>query len=283
MEAQTQARTPAALESPEIRRVVPTRRRIRPGDIFREPSVVQVLALRDFKAKYKQALLGPLWLLFQPLALLAAFFIAFRGLANVQPGIPYVTFALAGLMVWSFFQAAMTIGSASLISSFHLIRFTPCMRQAFPIASAIASLPSLAVTAVGALIAAAVTGVISPRAVLLPLGFLWLFLLTTGTVLIASALAVRFRDIISVIPFVLQLGLFLAPVGYPLYSLSEPAQTFVKLNPLTGLIEAFRWMLLDGYHPGFGAIGLSIVTTVLIVAAGWLIFSRLETTMADEI
>jgi lipopolysaccharide transport system permease protein len=283
MEAHTQTRAPTALESAAIRRIVPTKRRIRPLDILRQPSVVQVLALRDYKAKYKQALLGPLWLFFQPLALLGAFLVAFRGLADVQPGIPYVPFALAGLTVWSFFQAAITIGSASLISSFHLVRFTPCMRQAFPIASTIASLPSLAVTALGALLAAAVTGTLSPRAILLPIGFLWLFLLTGGLVLIVSALAVRFRDIISVIPFVLQLGLFLAPVGYPLSALSEPVRVVIDFNPLTGLIEAFRWALLAGYDPSFEPIGLSLVTTTLVVTAGWLIFSRLETTMADEI
>jgi lipopolysaccharide transport system permease protein len=283
MEVQTQPQAAVALESPERRRIVPTKRRIRLGDIFREPSVVQVLALRDFKAKYKQALLGPLWLVVQPLALLGAFLVAFRGLANVQPGIPYVTFALTGLMVWSFFQAAMTIGSASLISSFHLIRFTPCMRVAFPVAATIASLPSLAVTALGAVIAAAVTGTISPTAVLLPIGFLWLFLITVGTVLIVSSLAVRFRDIISVVPFVLQLGLFLAPVGYPLSSLSDTARVVIDLNPLTGVIETFRWALLSGYDPSFEPIGISFVTTTLLVAAGWLVFSRLETTMADEI
>jgi lipopolysaccharide transport system permease protein len=272
-----------ALESPKVRRIVPTKRRIRITDVLREPSVVQVLASRDFKVKYKQSLLGPIWLVFQPVALLAAFLVAFRGLGNVEPGTPYVVFALGGLMVWSFFQAAMTIGSASLITNFHLVRFTPCMRQAFPTASTIASLPTLAVTVLGGLVAAAATGNLSPRAVLLPLGFVWLFLITLGAVLILSSLAVRFRDIISVVPFILQVGLFLAPVGYPLSSLSEPVRILIDLNPLTGLIEAFRWALIAGYTPSFEPIGVSIVVTPLIVVGGWLIFSRLETTMADEI
>src|SRR5262245_5418012 len=188
-----------ALESPAVRRIVPTKRRIRPVDIFREPSVVRVLAARDFKIKYKQSLLGPIWLLFQPLALLGGFVLAFR--ANVQTGVPYVVFTLGGLMAWSFFQASMTIGSASLITHFQLVRFTPCMRLAFPTASTIASLPSLAVTAIGALIAAVATGTLSPRAVVLPIAFLWLFVLTIGTVMVASSLSVRFRDIISVVPF----------------------------------------------------------------------------------
>jgi lipopolysaccharide transport system permease protein len=283
METQTKTGPPAALESPGIRRIVPTKRRIRLFDIFREPSVVQVLASRDFKIKYKQSLLGPIWLLFQPLALLGGFLIAFVGLGNVEPGTPYVVFVLGGLMTWSFFQASMTIGGASLITNFTLVRYTPCMRLAFPTASTIASLPSLVVTVVGALIAAAATGAISPRAVLLPIEFLWLFVLTIGAVMIASSLAVRFRDIISVVPFLLQLGLFLAPIGYPLSSLSEPLRVLVDLNPLTGLMEAMRWALIDGYSPSFEPIGISLVMTAVIPVGGWLLFGRLETTMADEI
>jgi lipopolysaccharide transport system permease protein len=281
MELQTKPRPGAALESPEVRRIVPTKRRIRPLDIFREPSVVQVLASRDFKIKYKQSLLGPLWLVFQPLALLGGFVIAFR--SNVNPGVPYVVFTLAGLMAWSFFQASMTIGGASLITNFQLVKFTPCMRLAFPTAATIASLPSLGVTVVAALVAAAANGVISPRAVLLPIGFLWLFVLTIGAVMIASSLSVRFRDIISVVPFVLQVGLFLAPIGYPLSSLSDRLRLLVELNPLSGLMEAMRWALIQGYSPSVAAIWISLAMTAVIAVAGWLIFSRLETTMADEI
>src|SRR5215213_5422641 len=101
------------LEQPAVRMIVPTKRRLRFVDIFRDTSVVRVLAARDFKVKYKQSLLGPLWLVFQPLALMAAFLVAFRGLADVQSGVPYVVFALVGLTVWAFFQASMTIGTAS--------------------------------------------------------------------------------------------------------------------------------------------------------------------------
>src|SRR5262245_53687047 len=96
------------LESPAVRRVVPTKRRIRPLDIFREPSVVQVLASRDRKIKYKQSLLGPVWLFFQPLALLGGILIAFQ--AHGQPGVPSVVFWFGGLIAWSFFQASLTIG-----------------------------------------------------------------------------------------------------------------------------------------------------------------------------
>jgi lipopolysaccharide transport system permease protein len=273
----------AALESPEVRVIIPTKRRIRPFDILRDSSVVRVVASRDFKIKYKQSLLGPTWLIFQPLALLAAFLVAFRGLGDVEAGTPYVVFALGGLMVWSFFQASMTIGGSSLITNFYLVRFTPCPRLAFPTAATIASLPALAVTTLGAVIAAVVTGNLSPRAVLLPIGFVWLFLLTISTVIICASVAVRFRDVINVVPFILQVGLFLAPVGYPLSSLSDPVRALIDLNPLTGLMEAFRWALISGYSPSFEPIGISLAMTGVVAVVGWLIFSRLETTMADEI
>src|SRR4051794_7943868 len=168
------ARTPRELELPTRRVIKPVKRRLKVMDIWRGAQVIRVMAGRDFKVKYKQSLLGPLWLLFQPVALLAAFFVAFRNLANVQPGIPYSVFALVGLSAWAFFQASMTIGSASFITNIMLVRFTPCPRFAFPIAGVIASLPTWAVTTIGALVAAAITGTLSPRVVLLPLALVWL-------------------------------------------------------------------------------------------------------------
>jgi lipopolysaccharide transport system permease protein len=272
------------LEAPVERVIVPTKRRLKLRDLVREGPVIRVLAARDFKVKYKQSMLGPLWLVFQPLALLAAFLVAFRGLADVQTsGIPYVTFALVGLSAWAFFQASMTIGAASLITNMAFVRYTPCPRPAFPVAAIIASLPSFAVTATGAVVAAAATGVLSPRVLLLPLGLAWLVALTVGVIAIVSALAVRYRDIISALPFLLQVGLFLAPVGYSLAELSPAVRVIVDLNPLTGVIEAFRWMMLDGYVASFEPLGVSLVATTLLLGAGWRVFTRLETTMADEI
>jgi len=181
------------LESPTVRVIKPVKRRVRMMDLWRGREVIRVIATRDFKVKYKQSLLGPLWLLFQPIALLAAFFVAFRNLANVQPGVPYSVFALTGLSVWSFFQASMTIGTASLSTNFQLVRLTPCPRFAFPIAGIIASLPAWAVTTAGAMIAGIATGSLSPRFVLLPLALVWLVLLTAGFVALAASFTVRSR------------------------------------------------------------------------------------------
>lgn len=282
-----QVRSRGALEdlgSPDERVIAPARRRLRAGDLFRHWAVIRVVAARDFKVKYKQSLLGPLWLVIQPLALLLGFVIAFQNLTDVATsGVPYVLFALVGLSTWSFFQAAMTIGTASLITNVNYIRYTPCPRHAFPVAAIIASLPVFAVTIAGAVATAAVTGDLSPRALLLPLGLAWLLVLTMGTVAISASLAVRYRDILSVLPFVLQVGVFLAPIGYTLAGLSGVFRTLVELNPLTGIMEAWRWMVISGYHPTAGPLVLALAVTACLAAMGWWLFSRLETTMADEI
>jgi ABC-type polysaccharide/polyol phosphate export permease len=271
------------LESPTTRVIKPVKRRLALPDIWRGRQVIQVMAGRDFKVKYKQSLLGPLWLFFQPIALLAAFFVAFRNLANVQPGIPYSVFALVGLSAWAFFQASMTIGSASFITNIMLVRFTPCPRFAFPIAAVIASLPTWLVTTAGALVAAIVTGTLSPRLVLLPFGLLWLLALTFGCVALSASLTVRYRDILQALPFLLQVGLFLAPIAYPLQSLGPTVKQLVELNPVTGLVEGFRWMVVDGYEVALWLVLYSVAVSVLVAIVGWRTFARLETTMSDQI
>ncbi len=274
---------PPLVDSVE-RVVVPAKRRLRLRDLLRHGQVIRVLATRDFKVKYKQSMLGPLWLVFQPLALLVAFLVAFRGLGDVKTsGVPYAVFSLVGLSAWAFFQASMTIGASSLLTNANFIRFTPCPRPTFPIAAVIASLPSFAVTAAGALIAAIATGSLSPRVLLVPLGLVWLVVLTLGAVGIASSLAVRYRDVISALPFLLQVGVFFAPVGYSLAGLSPFMRKVVELNPMSGLIESLRWMVLSGYHPHLPAVAISLVLTGAVATAGWLVFVRSETTMADVI
>jgi homopolymeric O-antigen transport system permease protein len=272
------------LEEPVERVLVPAKRRLKLRDVFGETSVIRVLAARDFKVKYKQSMLGPLWLVFQPLALLVAFVVAFRGLGNVQSSnVPYAVFALAGLTVWAFFQAAMTIGVASIITNVAFVRFTPCPRPAFPLAAIIASLPAFAVTAAATVVSAAIAGDLSLRVVLLPFGLAWLLVLTAGVVAIGCSLAVRYRDIISALPFLLSVGVFFAPVGYSLAGLSPLVRKVVELNPLTGIIETFRWMLFSGYHLAALALIAAAVETVALAVVGWLVFARFETTMADEI
>jgi lipopolysaccharide transport system permease protein len=274
----------AGLEAPLERSLEPVKSRLKVVDFYRDLPTVRVLAARDFKVKYKQSVLGPVWLIIQPVALLAAFLVAFRSLAGIQTsGVPYVVFALVGLSVWAFFQASMTIGTPSLVSSYQLVRLTPCPRLAFPTASLVASLPAMAVTTIAALVSAGATGTLSPRVVLLPAGIVWAFVFCFATAMLLSAITVRARDIVQALPFLLQVGVFVTPVGYPPAELSPAVRFFVDLNPLTGIIEFWRWLFLTGQGLAAFPVLASVVSTTLLLTLGWRVFSRFEVTMADDI
>lgn len=262
--------------------IEPARSRIRLGDLRQHAFLIRVISVRDLKARYKQSLLGPLWIAFQPLALLAGYLVGFRGVAHVPiGGVPYVLFALAGIAIWAYFQAAATAGTSSIISNSALVRATTCPRIAFPVAALLACLPSLLIPFAAALVGALIDGDISIRWLLLPPIALWAVVVTSGFVSITAAVTVRFRDMIQGLPFLLQVGAFVVPVGYPVAILPSTLRFIVSLNPLTGVIEAWRWALLNTDHPYLLSIFLSLGLGTLLVVAGWTIFGRIEVKIAD--
>jgi lipopolysaccharide transport system permease protein len=244
--------------------------------------VSRVIAARDYKAKYKQSLLGPAWLFLQPALLLAAVLIAFKGTDATDP-IPLVLFVASGLATWVFFQAAMVIGTASLASNWSLVRLTACPRLALPTGAVLASLPAFAIPSVAAIAIAIANDQLSAKALLLPAAAVWLVGLTVSFCLLTSAITVYFRDLMSALPFLLQVGLFVTPVAYPLTILGEPLETIMLFNPLTGVIEATRWTLIaDASFNGEAAL-IGLLLTALVAVAGFRMFWRLEPTMADYI
>jgi lipopolysaccharide transport system permease protein len=264
--------------------IEPARSRIRLREIGRQAPVIRVLAVRDLKARYKQSLLGPVWIVFQPAALLAAFVVGFHSVTKVGTGpVPYAVFALAGVTVWSFFQAAMIAGTSSIIGNAALVRKTACPRYAFPIASLLACLPSFLIPFTASLIASLAAGRGSVRLLLLPVAAMWVFLLTAGIVALSSAITVRFRDLLNALPFMLQVAAFLVPVGYPVSTLSPVLRGLVSLNPVTGAIEAWRWAILRADHVYLPSILISLGLGALLIVVGWRVFGRLEVKMADVI
>jgi lipopolysaccharide transport system permease protein len=245
--------------------------------------VIRALASRDLKARYKQSALGPAWLVLQPVALLVAFGVGFRSVVHVRTaGVPYFVFALTGLIVWTYFQATTMVAVGSIVNNYALVRWTACPRLALPLATLLSNLPSFVITFVAALITAAVAGYISVGWLLLPLLFAWLVLLVGAGAIILSALSVRARDVLSVMPFLLQVMLFLSPVAYGTSQVSPVARAFISVNPITGLIDAWRWSLL-GVTPSLTAVCISLGLTVASAILAWRFFARFEIRMADEI
>jgi lipopolysaccharide transport system permease protein len=270
------------LASDERRVVLPVKRRVRIGDLWRSRFVALVLASRDLKVKYKQSLIGPPWLVLQPLGILAGLIVAFHGVANVDTGgIPYTAFALTGLTVWTAVQTTLLNGVNAFVMNAQLIRRVATPRIAFITSTVLSNLIAPAVILLGAIVVMLLTGTpISPRAVLLPLIAVWIILMTFGLLAVFASASVRFRDVSTLLPFWSQAGLFLTPVGFSLATAPGRTHDVLVFNPLTGLIEITRWSLL-GTPTEVAPLIVSAVFTVFILWFGWRTFTRLETTFAD--
>jgi ABC-type polysaccharide/polyol phosphate export permease len=266
-----------------MRAMVPTKRRLRLRELVTSLPVAREVGLRDIKIKYKQAALGPLWLVLAPLGLLAAVTIAFSGVTDVQTGdVPYVLFALVGLCVWTFVQLNLMLAPNALVGNAQLVRRSAAPRLAFISATVLANFPPAMVMLVTTLIALAIGRGFPMQALLLPVMIVWLIVFTWTLVALLAAVSTRFRDIVSVVPLVVQAGIFVTPVGYSLEGAPANIKAVIELNPVSGLIEAWRWCLLD--MPATGpAIPIALGWTLIILVTAWQVFGRLEVRFADFI
>lgn len=274
--------SPAELVDGSLRVTVPMRRRVRLREIRTSLPVGRMLGWRDMKTKYKQSALGPLWLVLQPLGMLLAITIAFSKVTSVNTGdVPYVVFALVGLAVWTYVQMTISVAPMTLPSNQQVVRRSPCPRVALVTGTLIAVLPPLAVVLVASVAAAAISTGLPVQALTMPLMVAWLILLMWGFTLLVAALGGRFRDAVAFAPLVVQAGIFLTPVGYPLSAAGSFAKV-LAFNPASGLIEAWRWSLLGIAPDGF-ALGVALAETVVLVLLGWYVFGRMETRFADYV
>jgi ABC-type polysaccharide/polyol phosphate export permease len=242
-----------------------------------------MVALRDMRVKYKQAALGPLWLLLAPLGLLAAITIAFSGVTDIKtPGVPYVLFALVGLICWTYIQLCLSLSPVVLVGNSALVRRSTCPRIALVQGSMLANLPPVGVMLVAALVAVVIVRGLPLQALMLPLLAVWLVALAWGISLLLAAIAARARDIVSVVPLVVQAGLFVTPVGYPIDGAPSNIEVLLTINPVAGVIEAWRWAMLD-IPPNTTAIVISLVFTAVIALVGWRVFEKADGRIADYV
>lgn len=255
------------------------------ADLWRYRELLGFLAWRDIKVRYKQTTLGVLWTLIQPAVTLAVFTFIFGKLAGMPAGnAPYPLLVLCGLLPWQLFSAAFSNASGSLVANTHLISKVYFPRLIVPLSSVAVALIDFAVVLV-LLTALCVWWQFVPdwRVVLLPLFIVLTLVTAIGTGLWLTALTVKYRDFRFVVPFLLQIGLFLSPVGFS--STNLPNWRFIySLNPMVGAIDGFRWCLLHG-EPTLNpvSLALSIGMALLLLASGLWYFRRTERTFADII
>jgi lipopolysaccharide transport system permease protein len=242
------------------------------------------LVWRDIKIRYRQTLLGGLWAVLQPLVAMTIFTLVFHRLAGVSSdGPPYPLFAFAGLAPWTFFSNAVSTSSNSLVAHQQLVSKIYFPRVFIPLGSIGALLVDLCLS-LGLLFCMMIKyhWSLTYHALLLPVFILAAFLSASGIGLVFSAFNVSFRDVKYAVPFLIQMGIFVTPVIYPIRYIPARWQTLIGLNPMTGVVLGFRSALLGSPAP-WGLVRLSLVMSVILFIAGLLIFRRMERRFADII
>ncbi len=255
------------------------------ADLWRYRELLGFLAWRDIKVRYKQTVLGVLWALIQPTITLAVFTFIFGKLAGMPGGnAPYPLLVLCGLLPWQLFAAAFSNASGSLVANSNLISKVYFPRLIVPLSSIAVALIDFAVVLVLFAILC-IWWQFAPdwRLLFLPLFIVLTLLTAIGTGLWLTALTVKYRDFRFVVPFLLQIGLFLSPVGFS--STNLPNWRFLySLNPMVGAIDGFRWCLLHGEPPLDPVnLAISIGMMAVLLGSGLWYFRHTERTFADII
>ena len=243
------------------------------------------LTKRDIKVRYKQTVLGGLWAIIQPVFTMIVFTLFFGRLAKIpSDGIPYPIFVYAGLLPWTYFANALTASGNSLVGSANLITKVYFPRLIVPASASLAGLLDffIAMLVMGAMM---IYYQFLPGIGILLFPFLvgLTFLCAVGVGLWLSALNVQYRDIRYVIPFLIQIWMFVSPVIYPVSMVQQKYQWLLALNPMTGVIQAYRASLLGHKPIDWFLLGISTAIIIIIFLSGLYYFRRMEKTFADVI
>jgi lipopolysaccharide transport system permease protein len=255
-------------------------------DIWRYRELFYFLAWRDILVRYKQTVIGIAWAFIRPFLTLVVFTVVFGNFAKLpSDGVPYPILVFAAMLPWQFFSNALTEASGSLIGDASLISKIYFPRLIIPSSSVIISFVDFLISAV--ILAGLMLwyGFIPGwRMVVLPLFIIIAFAAAMGAGLWLAALNVKYRDFRYIVPFIVQFGLYISPVGFSSSIVPDNWRILFSFNPMVGVIDGFRWAILGGdvriYWPGF-IVSVAIVSILLLT--GILYFRKMEKTFADVI
>jgi lipopolysaccharide transport system permease protein len=242
------------------------------------------LTRREVKGRYSQSLFGAGWAIAQPLATMAVFTLVFARLGKMPSGgAPYPLFAYAALVPWFFFSNSVMSGTMSLVTYRNIVTKTYFPREIVPLAQVGSRLVDItAASGLYVLLMVYYQLAVTPWAALIPLFMLMLVLFTVGVTLATSAINVFYRDVNPVVQIGLQLWLYLTPVAYPLEAV-ENYRWFFLLNPLTGVVEGLRAVLVFGREPEWGVVAISAGLIVSIFIGALILFKSTDKYFADVI
>ncbi|NQT66492.1 MAG: ABC transporter permease [Actinobacteria bacterium] len=255
-------------------------------DLWRYKELFYFLSWRDIIVRYKQTVIGVAWSIIRPILTMVVFTIIFGKIAKLPSAdAPYPILVFTALLPWQFFSNALQESSNSLISNANMISKIYFPRIIMPISSMIVALVDFAISFILlAIIMVFYRFVPSWKIVFIPLFLLLAIIVSTGAGLLISALNVKYRDFRYIVPFIIQFGLYISPVGFSSDTIPGKWRMIYSLNPMVGVIDGFRWSIIGKgvqfYMPGFI---ISIILTIILFLVALIYFRKTEKTFADRI
>lgn len=255
-------------------------------DLWRYRELFQVLAWRDVSVRYKQTAIGVAWAVIRPLLTMIIFTVIFGKVAKLptEGAAPYALLVLAGMLPWQFFSTAVTDASNSLVTNANLVTKVYFPRTIMPASALIVALVDMAIS-LGIVVLLMLWYRHAPgwSLFLLPAYFLLALIAGLGPSLWLSALNVKYRDFRYVVPFMVQFGLYVSPVGFSSTVVPQAWRTLFYLNPMAAVIDGFRWTLLGGTAVWWPGQGIGLAVSVVLLVSGLRYFRSVEKGFADVI
>jgi lipopolysaccharide transport system permease protein len=259
-------------------------------DIWRYRDLLWMFVKRDFVSFYKQTILGPLWFFIQPLFTTIIYTFIFGGLANLSTdGLPQPLFYMAGITAWNYFADCITKTSTVFKDNVNIFGKVYFPRLIMPLSIVASNLVRFGVQILLLFIMMGYYALhnasfsITPAILLFPVLVILMALLGLGLGLIITALTTKYRDLAFLVTFGIQLLMYTTTVIYPLSSAPEKYKTLISLNPMTGIIEAFRYAFLGQGQISINTLGYSTLFTIIVMVLGVLIFNKTEKTFVDTV
>ncbi|MBT1704889.1 ABC transporter permease [Chryseosolibacter indicus] len=255
-------------------------------DLWRYKELFYILSWRDIKIRYKQTVIGAAWSVIRPLLTMIVFTIIFSRVAKLptEGTAPYAIMVFAGLLPWQFFSTSLSEASNSLIGNTNLITKVYFPRLIIPASSVITSFVDFAIS-FGLLLVMMVGYQFAPslQIIFLPLFIIIAFASSFGISLFLTALNVKYRDFKYIIPFIVQFGLYISPVGFSSNVVPEKWKLLYAVNPMVGIIDGFRWSIIGETSFPALTLSISIIVTSLFLFLGVGYFRKTEKSFADNI
>lgn len=256
------------------------------SEVWRYRELFYIFAWRDIKVRYKQTLFGITWVIMQPFVSMIIFTIFFGNLAKIPSGkLPYPLFVLCGLVFWTFFSTALSSASASLTSSENIIKKVYFPKVILPVSTIVTASVDLLINISLLFIVSLYFLYIPPLATIpiMIIGYLITSLTATGLGLFFSALNVKYHDVRFILPFFIQILLFLTPVIYPTSLLKSVSKIIFAINPMTGVIESLRAVISGNMNIDYLILSISALASIIIFLLGLGYFNATEKLIADII